>query len=249
MLAIKICDGLLVQKKRKGAEIVRCESKMFPSIYCWWCIIVSCLQSITSIEAFVATSVHPVRIIYRNRFTELTYNINQKNLNILHHNSYISTISSIKQQDSPSSDNSLNSQFTTPINRPILAGLDLVTFIIFAAIGKASHTSTESLLVDLQTILITAAPFILSWFITSPLTQVYSRKDLNEDDNVILSSFLNTAKGWIVAVPIGCIFRGIVKGYAPPLPFVFITMIATLVLLGSVRLIFILIERRINYSS
>lgn len=75
-----------------------------------------------------------------------------------------------------------------------------------------------------------AFPFLLSWFATSPFTGVYSKND----DGVLQT----TLKGWIVAIPLGCVFRGVIKGYVPPLPFVIVTMIATLVVLGGTRFVY-----------
>jgi len=36
----------------------------------------------------------------------------------------------------------------------------------------------------------------------------------------------------VIAVPLGCALRGIIKGYVPPVPFVIVTLIATLVILS-----------------
>ena len=53
---------------------------------------------------------------------------------------------------------------------------------------------------------------------------------------------VKTAKGWIVAVPLGCVLRGVIKGYVPPVPFVIVTMIATLVIVGGARVAFAFAE-------
>ena len=39
------------------------------------------------------------------------------------------------------------------------------------------------------------------------------------------------AKCWIVATPLGLVFRGLSKGYVPPTPFIIVSMVATAVLL------------------
>lgn len=54
------------------------------------------------------------------------------------------------------------------------------------------------------------------------------------------------ATGRIVAIPFGCIFRGVIKGYAPPLPFVIVTTIVTVVILGGTRMLYSLVEDEID---
>jgi hypothetical protein len=119
-----------------------------------------------------------------------------------------------------------------------LAAVDVVALFLFAAIGKASHAPDGSL--DIPAIGMTAFPFVLSWLATSPLTGVYSDDDTSS--GVIQDTLAKTAKGWILAVPLGCVLRGVIKGYAPPLPFVIVTMIATLMILGGARVVFALAE-------
>jgi Protein of unknown function (DUF3054) len=124
------------------------------------------------------------------------------------------------------------------LDRPLLAILDLVALLVFAAIGKASHAAGDgtSLVQEASAVALTALPFILSWFATSFVTGVYQTIEKDDDDNWLTSSWKQTAKGWIVAVPLGCVGRGLIKGYVPPVPFVIVTMIATLVILGLTRM-------------
>ena len=76
--------------------------------------------------------------------------------------------------------------------------------------------------------------------LTSPLTGVYTCD--SDDGNVVSESFIKTAKGWIVAIPLGICLRGLVKGYIPPVSFAVVTMIATLVILGGARVLFTIAE-------
>lgn len=115
---------------------------------------------------------------------------------------------------------------STPLDRPVLAAIDALAIIVFAAIGKASHAPDGS--IDLLSVGMTAFPFLLSWFLTAPLMGCYT-PDATSD---IKSAVVQTGKGWIVAVPLGCVLRGIIKGYVPPVPFVIVTLIATLVILS-----------------
>lgn len=136
-----------------------------------------------------------------------------------------------------SSDDKATFSFSSPLDRPWQAAVDAAALVTFAAVGKANHNPDGS--VDgLLAVVMTAAPFLLAWFATSPFTNVYSKtgKSLQE-------SFLQVVPGWAIAVPLGCILRGIIKGnVVPPLAFVLVTLIATLVLLGLGRVLYNVIE-------
>eukprot|EP00980_Cylindrotheca_fusiformis_P014340 scaffold3827_cov179-Cylindrotheca_fusiformis.AAC.4 len=114
----------------------------------------------------------------------------------------------------------------SPLDRPVLAAIDTIAILTFAAVGKASHSADGS--IDGLAVAMTALPFLLSWFVVAPLLGCYSPGATAD----IKSAIVQTGKGWIVAVPIGCVLRGAIKGYVPPLPFVIVTLIATLVVLS-----------------
>jgi hypothetical protein len=124
---------------------------------------------------------------------------------------------------------------SSPLDRPVLSMIDAVSLFIFTATGKASHSADgESL--DMLAVFITALPFLLSWFIISPLVGCY-KPEATKD---IQSAAVQATKGWAIAIPVGCILRGIIKGYVPPIPFVVVTLIATL---------FVLCLGRIGYTA
>jgi hypothetical protein len=127
---------------------------------------------------------------------------------------------------------------STPLDRPVLALVDVASLLTFAAVGKASHTPDGG--IDPIAAASVAFPFLLAWFVTSPLTGVYAEDE--REGNLVLETFLKSGKGWIVAIPLGCVIRGIIKGYLPPAPFVVVTMIATFVILGLGRLLFAVLE-------
>ena len=138
---------------------------------------------------------------------------------------------------------SSSSSLSLPTNRPVLAMIDTIALLGFAAVGKASHSADGSL--DLAAVAATAFPFVASWFLTSPLTGVYDiavPSVTNEDTNLVKDTFLQTVKGWALAVPLGCVLRGIIKGYIPPISFVIVTLIATLVILTTARIAFAVAE-------
>lgn len=136
-----------------------------------------------------------------------------------------------------------SSSWSTPLDRPVLAGVDLLSLLVFAAVGKASHAANGEL--DPLAVLGTAAPFVVSWFLTSPLSGVYdprANRRRRPSDNIIVSELQTAAKGWILSVPLGIVFRGVIKGYVPPVPFIIVTLIATLVILGGARVLFSVVE-------
>mmetsp|Transcript_12191 Transcript_12191/g.22852 ORF Transcript_12191/g.22852 Transcript_12191/m.22852 type:complete len:253 (+) Transcript_12191:138-896(+) len=131
---------------------------------------------------------------------------------------------------------------SSPLNNPILATIDFAALVLFAGIGKANHDTTGGSTIDLQSTLSTAAPFLFSWYATSPFTGIYKKDDHENESSTTSHSILEAGKiaaqGWIVAIPLGCVLRGVVKGYVPPVPFVIVTMIATLIILGGARMLY-----------
>jgi len=126
------------------------------------------------------------------------------------------------------------------LGRPVLAGLDVLSLVIFAAVGKSSHSASGAF--DLGAVLFTALPFLVSWFAISPIMGSFS-----PDATASLSkSFSSTARGWALAVPVGCALRGAIKGYIPPTPFIIVTLISTLVLLGGTRAAYTAISAKLQ---
>lgn len=143
-----------------------------------------------------------------------------------------------KNEEDVESNSSSTMTIYTPLDRPLLAIIDAISLTTFAAIGKSSHSNDGSL--SLIAVLITAFPFITAWMVTSPLTGVYS-PDVRDED-LALSTALKVGKGWALAIPIGIALRGVIKGYVPPVPFIIVTLISTLVILVGVRIAFSLVE-------
>jgi len=142
--------------------------------------------------------------------------------------------------DSTIDSNSGLQKMYTPINRPLLAVIDTISLVVFAAIGKSSHSANGDL--DILAVLMTAFPFVTAWLSTSPLTGVYSPDDTSDESNIIVSTGMKVVKGWAVAVPLGIALRGVIKGYVPPTPFIIVTLISTLVILVGVRVLFAIAE-------
>jgi hypothetical protein len=125
----------------------------------------------------------------------------------------------------------------SPLDRPVLAALDFAAILLFALVGTASHAKDG---IDLLAVVAVAVPFWISWFLVTPFLGLYSDKATIDT----MGAFLKATKGWIVAVPLGCVLRGIIKGYVPPIPFIVVTMIATLVMIGGTRVVYTAVNEK-----
>jgi hypothetical protein len=129
----------------------------------------------------------------------------------------------------------------SPLDRPVLAALDFAAILLFAFVGTSSHNSAS----DYLAVMAVAVPFLISWFTVTPFLGLYSKDATNDK----VGALTTTAKGWILAIPLGCVLRGLIKGYVPPLPFVIVTMIATLVILGCTRVAYTALTEQSESSS
>jgi len=100
---------------------------------------------------------------------------------------------------------------------------DALVFVIFTIIGMRSHK--ESL--TLPSVLLTAAPFAIGWFVVSPFIGAFQR---NVTRSVSKMS-LRTVLSWLIAWPIGLILRGIINQEIPPVSFAIVTLITNAVFL------------------
>jgi FlaA1/EpsC-like NDP-sugar epimerase len=126
----------------------------------------------------------------------------------------------------------------SPLDRPLLAALDFASILLFALVGTASHATAG---VDILAVFAVAVPFLISWFIITPFLGLYNDKATSDK----MSAFLNASRGWIVAIPLGFVLRGIIKGYIPPIPFVVVTMIATLTIIGGTRVAYTAVNEKL----
>ncbi|KAL7523962.1 hypothetical protein ACHAWF_000763 [Thalassiosira exigua] len=139
-----------------------------------------------------------------------------------------------KNDDDAEGNGLSSSSLYSPLDRPLLAVVDVASLLIYGAISKSSPGEYGT--PDLLGVLVTAFPFVAAWLATSPFTGVYSPDE--RDDNVVTSTIVKVGKGWVLALPLGVVLRGILGGFAPPpVPFI----VALLVLAG-VRILFNLVE-------
>ena len=109
----------------------------------------------------------------------------------------------------------------------ILVVGDFMVFLIFATIGRRSHSEAAGL-ADIWQIFLTALPFALGWFIVAPFLGVY-RRNLMSDPRKMAG---RTALAWLASWPLSMLLRGVFVDHAiPPATFAVITLITNLILL------------------
>jgi hypothetical protein len=72
----------------------------------------------------------------------------------------------------------------------------------------------------------TNQPNKTAWFIAAPLLGGYGR---DARGGATGAAALAAAKVWALAAPLGLAFRAASKGYAPPVPFIIVSLVATAV--------------------
>ncbi|VFQ98517.1 unnamed protein product [Cuscuta campestris] len=119
----------------------------------------------------------------------------------------------------------------------LLAGGDVLSLLLFSAIGRFSHGFA---VIDSET-LRTADPFIAGWFLSA-----YFLGGYGEDArgiNGLFKSFIAVTKSWALGIPLGVIIRAATVGHIPPVNFIRVTMGSTALLLIGWRTLFYCILR------
>ena len=117
------------------------------------------------------------------------------------------------------------------LSRKDLAFVDSCALLGFAAIGRGSHAEG----MDILGVLGTALPFLVGWFLISPLMGSYSR-EATKTKGAIPSGLL---LGWATSIPVALGFRGLLKGSVPPTPFIVVSLVSTLLSLCIFRYMYI----------
>jgi len=107
----------------------------------------------------------------------------------------------------------------------VLAIGDALAFMIFAAIGRASHSEAAGLDAILQ-IAETAAPFAISWFVVAPLTGAFKAETSDPR-----SMLMHSALAWLLAWPLGLALRALFRHSGIPITFAIITLITVMIIL------------------
>ncbi len=119
----------------------------------------------------------------------------------------------------------------------ILVAGDIVVFIIFAIIGRRSHSEAGNIFAPV----ITALPFAAAWFLVAPFVGAFKRGLERNPGQFALRTLL----AWLAAWPLAMLFRGIfVDKGVPPWTFALITLISNTVLLQIWRVPFSLFFRK-----
>ncbi len=129
-------------------------------------------------------------------------------------------------------------------SRIVLIVGDALSFLVFAAIGRMSHSES----VGLFEVAKVAAPFMLGWFLVAPLIGAYragaaaqpaTSEQPGKQRFGLPSSLLGrTALAWLVAWPLGLGLRAFFLQTRIPLTFSLITFITNLLLLMGWRSVF-----------
>jgi hypothetical protein len=112
----------------------------------------------------------------------------------------------------------------------LLAGGDALAFLVFSAIGRASHSEAAGLGALLE-VAETAAPFAIGWFVVAPLAGAF-KAELAERPRALLA---RTALAWLLAWPLGLLLRALIRQAGIPLSFAIVTLITNLLILLSWR--------------
>ncbi len=108
----------------------------------------------------------------------------------------------------------------------LLAVGDVAVFMLFAAIGRASHSEAAGFSAIAE-VAQTAAPFALGWFIVSPWFGAFSADVVTHPRRMLG----RTALAWLLALPIGLIARALMIGRGSPISFAIVTFITALLML------------------
>ena len=111
----------------------------------------------------------------------------------------------------------------------LLAG-DIIAFLIFAALGRRSHSAAAGL-GELIEIAITAAPFILGWLAAAPWLGAFGPATAGRPGSMLRV----TLASWVAALAVGAVARALFIGRFSPLSFYVVTFLVALLLLGGWR--------------
>lgn len=125
----------------------------------------------------------------------------------------------------------------------LIAG-DLISFTIFAIIGRRSHSEPADVLAWYE-VLKTAAPFMAGWFLVAPWLGAFRAADyLRGATHGIGTVARRTALAWLVAAPLALLLRALLLQRGIPWTFALITFTTNLIFLTGWRSLFALLWRR-----
>jgi hypothetical protein len=107
-----------------------------------------------------------------------------------------------------------------------LAVGDALAFMLFAAIGRASHGEASGLNAILQ-VAETAAPFMVGWFVIAPFAGAYAPAISSRPRSMLG----RVALAWLIAWPIGLVLRAVIRSTSIAPTFAVITLVTVLLIL------------------
>lgn len=109
---------------------------------------------------------------------------------------------------------------------PVLLAGDVITFIVFAIIGRSSHGEAAGLNAAFE-VLKTAAPFIAGWLLVAPWLGVYRPRPERGTGFFLWRTWL----AWFATLPVALALRALLLQREVPMSFAIVTFIANTVLL------------------
>lgn len=98
----------------------------------------------------------------------------------------------------------------------LLVAGDIAVFLLFAFVGRRSHSEDNQVL----SVILTALPFAAGWLLVAPFLGAY-RRSLDERSSRMA---VRTLLAWIAAWPVGLLLRGLIEWRMPQLSFALVTL-------------------------
>jgi hypothetical protein len=115
----------------------------------------------------------------------------------------------------------------------LLAAGDALAFLVFATIGRASHSEAAGLDAIMQ-VAETAAPFAIGWFVVAPFAGAFKPPVVGQPRQMLP----RTALAWLLAWPLGLLLRALIRQTSIPLSFAIVTLITNMLILLGWRAVF-----------
>ncbi len=129
-----------------------------------------------------------------------------------------------------------------PVRVVLLIAGDLVSFLVFAGVGRQSHGEASGLAAVGQ-IAVTAFPFALGWLLVAPFLGAF-RRSRTQDVRAMLRT---TELSWLCAWPVALMLRWALSAdHKVPLSFAIVILVANALFLGIWRGGFAAAERTIS---
>lgn len=123
--------------------------------------------------------------------------------------------------------------------RAALVTGDIISFLVFAGVGRRSHNETSGLSAIAQ-IVGTAAPFAVGWFLVSPFAGAFRRSLIGAPRRMLA----RTELAWLAAWPVTLVLRWAFSAdHQIPLSFAIVVLISNAVFLGLWRMLFAVFTR------